>query len=65
MKERKGEVIRDASGERRAFADIIGLAFFNRHLNPYVTLAYERLIRGRGHEIGPDIAASPDPQRRQ
>jgi hypothetical protein len=22
--------------------------------------AYERLIRGRGHEIGPDIATSPD-----
>ena len=49
-----------ASGECRAFADIIGLAFSNRHLNPYVTLAYERLIRGRGHEIGPDIAAAPD-----
>lgn len=31
-------------------------------INPYVTLisAYERLIRGRGHEIGPDIATSPD-----
>jgi hypothetical protein len=31
-------------------------------VNPYVTLvsAYERLIRGRGHEIGPEIAASPD-----
>jgi hypothetical protein len=30
-------------------------------VNPYVTLisAYERLIRGRGHEIGPEIAASP------
>jgi hypothetical protein len=29
-------------------------------VNPYVTLisAYERLIRGRGHEIGPPIAAS-------
>ena len=27
-------------------------------VNPYVTLisAYERLIRGRGHEIGPDAA---------
>jgi len=31
-------------------------------VNPYVTLisAYERLIRGRGHEVGPEIAASPD-----
>jgi murein DD-endopeptidase MepM/ murein hydrolase activator NlpD len=31
-------------------------------VNPYVTLisAYERLIHGRGHEIGPEIAASPD-----
>jgi murein DD-endopeptidase MepM/ murein hydrolase activator NlpD len=31
-------------------------------VNPYVTLisAYERSIRGRGREIGPDIAASPD-----
>jgi hypothetical protein len=30
-------------------------------VNPYVTLisAYERLIHGRGHEIGPDIAGSP------
>jgi hypothetical protein len=30
-------------------------------VSPYVTLisAYERLIRGRGHEIGPEIAASP------
>ncbi len=30
-------------------------------VNPYVTLvsAYERLIRGRGREIGPDIAAVP------
>jgi murein DD-endopeptidase MepM/ murein hydrolase activator NlpD len=30
-------------------------------VNPYVTLitAYERLIRGRGHEIGPELAASP------
>ena len=30
-------------------------------VNPYVTLisAYERLIRGRGHEIGPEIAAAP------
>jgi murein DD-endopeptidase MepM/ murein hydrolase activator NlpD len=30
-------------------------------VNPYVTLisAYERLIRGRGREIGPEIAASP------
>jgi murein DD-endopeptidase MepM/ murein hydrolase activator NlpD len=31
-------------------------------VNPYVTLisAYERLIRGRGHEIGPEIAGPPD-----
>jgi hypothetical protein len=31
-------------------------------VNPYVTLisAYERLIRGRGHEIGPEIAAAPN-----
>ena len=45
-----------------AFADIIGLAFSNQHLNPYVTLssADERLMRGRGHQIGPHIAASPD-----
>jgi hypothetical protein len=30
-------------------------------VNPYVTLisAYERLIRGRGREIGPEIAAAP------
>jgi hypothetical protein len=30
-------------------------------VNPYVTLvsAYERLIRGRGREVGPDSAASP------
>jgi hypothetical protein len=30
-------------------------------VNPYATLisAYERLIRGRGREIGPEIAASP------
>ena len=30
-------------------------------VNPYVTLisAYERLIRGRGREIGPEVAASP------
>jgi murein DD-endopeptidase MepM/ murein hydrolase activator NlpD len=30
-------------------------------VNPYVTLisAYERLIRGRGHEIGPEMAAAP------
>ena len=30
-------------------------------VNPYVTLisAYERLIGGRGREIGPDIVASP------
>jgi Peptidase family M23 len=34
-------------------------------VSPYVTLisAYERLIRGRGHEIGPEIAASPDTGR--
>ena len=31
-------------------------------VNPYVTLisAYERKIRGRGHEIGPELAGSPD-----
>ncbi len=31
-------------------------------VNPYATLisAYERRIRGRGHEIGPELAASPD-----
>lgn len=30
-------------------------------VNPYVTLvsAYERLVRGRGREIGPEIAAAP------
>jgi hypothetical protein len=30
-------------------------------VNPYATLisAYERLIRGRGHEIGPEMAGSP------
>jgi len=30
-------------------------------VNPYVTLisAYERLIRGRGREIGPEAAAAP------
>jgi murein DD-endopeptidase MepM/ murein hydrolase activator NlpD len=30
-------------------------------VNPYVTLvsAYERLIRGRGHELGPEIAGVP------
>ena len=30
-------------------------------VNPYVTLisAYERLLRGHGHEIGPEMAASP------
>ena len=34
-------------------------------VSPYVTLisAYERLIRGRGHEIGPEIAGSPDANR--
>jgi hypothetical protein len=31
-------------------------------VNPYVTLvsAYERLIHGRGREIGPEIAAAPE-----
>jgi hypothetical protein len=31
-------------------------------VNPYVTLisAYERRIRGRGHEIGPELAGAPD-----
>jgi murein DD-endopeptidase MepM/ murein hydrolase activator NlpD len=31
-------------------------------VSPYVTLisAYERLIRGRGHEIGPDMASAPE-----
>ncbi len=31
-------------------------------VNPYATLisAYERLIHGRGREIGPELAASPD-----
>jgi hypothetical protein len=31
-------------------------------VNPYVTLvaAYERLIRGRGREIGPEMAAAPE-----
>ena len=30
-------------------------------VNPYVTLisSYERLIRGRGHEIGPEVASAP------
>jgi murein DD-endopeptidase MepM/ murein hydrolase activator NlpD len=30
-------------------------------VNPYVTLisAYERLIRGRGHEVGPEMAGAP------
>jgi murein DD-endopeptidase MepM/ murein hydrolase activator NlpD len=30
-------------------------------VNPYITLisAYERLIRGRGHEIGPELAGTP------
>jgi hypothetical protein len=30
-------------------------------VNPYVTLisAYERLIRGRGHENGPEMAGTP------
>jgi hypothetical protein len=32
-------------------------------VNPYVTLvsAYERLIRGRGREIGPEIAGASTP----
>ena len=32
-------------------------------VNPYVTLvsAYERLIRGRGREIGPEMAGAPQP----
>jgi hypothetical protein len=32
-------------------------------VNPYVTLvsAYERLIRARGHEVGPEIAGTPQP----
>jgi hypothetical protein len=32
-------------------------------VSPYVTLisAYERLIRGRGREIGPEIASTPQP----
>jgi hypothetical protein len=36
-------------------------------VNPYVTLisAYERLIRGRGREIGPDILPSPSVARAQ
>ena len=36
-------------------------------VNPYITLvsAYERLIRGRGREIGPLIAASPIAARTQ
>jgi hypothetical protein len=31
-------------------------------VNPYATLitAYERLIRGRGREIGPEMAAAPE-----
>jgi hypothetical protein len=34
-------------------------------VSPYVTLisAYERLIRGRGHEIGPEIAGTPEAGR--
>ena len=34
-------------------------------VSPYVTLisAYERLLRGRGHEIGPEIAGSADVSR--
>jgi murein DD-endopeptidase MepM/ murein hydrolase activator NlpD len=36
-------------------------------VNPYVTLisAYERLIRGRGREIGPELASSPAVARAQ
>jgi murein DD-endopeptidase MepM/ murein hydrolase activator NlpD len=31
-------------------------------VSPYVTLisAYERLIRGRGHEVGPELAGAPE-----
>jgi hypothetical protein len=34
-------------------------------VSPYVTLvsAYERLIHGRGREIGPEIAAAPEVAR--
>jgi hypothetical protein len=39
----KGQVIRDASGEYRSFADIIGLAASNRHL---------KLARGAGAIMG-------------
>ncbi len=39
----KGDVIRDASGDYRAFADIIGLASSNRHL---------KLARGAGAVMG-------------
>jgi hypothetical protein len=39
----KGEIIRDASGEYRAIADIIGLASSNRHL---------KLTRGAGAAMG-------------
>ena len=30
-------------------------------VNPYATLitAYERMIRGRGREVGPEMAAAP------
>jgi len=32
-------------------------------VNPYITLvsAYERLVRGRGREVGPEIAGTPQP----
>jgi hypothetical protein len=32
-------------------------------VSPYVTLvsAYERLIRARGREVGPEIAGAPQP----
>jgi hypothetical protein len=59
MKQRKGEVVKDASGECGAFAGIIGLAFSNRHLNQYVTLTYERLMRGHGHQIGASYRGLP------
>jgi hypothetical protein len=39
----KGDVIRDAAGEYRAFADIIGLASSNRHI---------KLARGAGAVMG-------------
>ena len=50
---------KDAPGECGAFAGIIGLAFSNRHLNQYVTLTYERLMRGHGHQIGASYRGLP------